>query len=80
LQDVLLLTPVLLQHDMRVSSASDREELVHHLRLNELDLIILDLRSRRGEGLDLLRHILSASIPVIITDDNRCTACDRVAA
>ena len=75
-----ILTRVLLQHDIRVSSASDRQELVHHLRQNELDLIILDLRSRRGEGFDLLRHILSASIPVIITDDNRCTACYRVAA
>jgi DNA-binding response OmpR family regulator len=74
------LTRVLLQYGMQVSSAANREQLVHHLRQDQFDLIILDLRSRRGDGLDLLRQILSASIPVIITDDNRCTACDRVAA
>jgi two-component system OmpR family response regulator len=74
------LTCFLQQYDMYVSSASDRQELVRHLRQDALDLIILDLRSRRGEGLELLRQMLSASVPVIITDDDRCTATDRIAA
>jgi two-component system, OmpR family, response regulator len=76
----VILTRFLQRYDMYVSSASDRQELVQHLRRDALDLIILDLRSRRGEGLDLLRQMLSASVPVIITDDDRCTANDRVAA
>lgn len=68
------------QYDMHISSASDRQELAHHLRHSTLDLIILDLRSRRGEGLDLLREMLSASVPVIIIDDDRCTPGERITA
>jgi DNA-binding response OmpR family regulator len=76
----LTLTRFLQRYDMDVVSASDRHELVQQLRDNALDLIILDLRSGRGEGLDLLRQMQSASVPVIITDDDRCTANDRIVA
>ena len=55
-------------------TSSDRQGLARHLHQNKLDLVILDIRQDRGEKLLLLRQILSASIPVIITNDHRCAA------
>lgn len=72
-------TCALERYDMHVTS-SDQQELPRHLNHNKLDLIILDVRQGRCEKLLLLRQILSASISVIITDDHRCAANDRVAA
>ena len=69
-----------LEHYNMCVTSSDRKGLAHHLRQNRLDLIILDIRQGRGEKLELLPEILSASVPVIITDDHRCEASDRVTA
>jgi two-component system, OmpR family, response regulator len=74
-----LVTHALEHYNMCVTS-SDRQRLAHHLRQDELDLIILDMRQGRGEKLDLLHQILSASIPVVITDDHQSDSNDRVAA
>ena len=74
-----LVTHALKHYDMCVTS-SDRQSLAHDLRQNQLDLVILDIRQGRSEKLGLLPQILSASIPVIITDDRRRDASDGVAA
>jgi two-component system OmpR family response regulator len=74
-----LVTRTLQCFGMYVAS-SDRAGLARHLRRNDLDLVIVDLRQSRGEKLGVLRQILAVSVPVIITDDHRCAASDRVAA
>jgi two-component system, OmpR family, response regulator len=74
----VLVTRALQHYGMSVTS-SGREGLAEHLRRNDLDLIILDLRQGRGEKLGLLCQILSVFIPVMITDDHRCVESDRVA-
>jgi two-component system OmpR family response regulator len=74
-----LVARALEHYDMSVTS-SDRQGVARHLHQNKLDLIILDIRQGRAEKLLLLRQILSASVPVIITDDHRGDAGDRVAA
>ena len=76
----IIVTRFLRDYDMSVSSASNRLEVLRHIRQNRPDLIILDLRRNRVEGLNLLHKILPSSIPVIITDDDQCTANDRVVA
>ena len=75
-----IVTRFLRDYDMSVTSASNRLEVLRHVRQNRPDLIILDLRRDRVEGLNLLHKILPSSIPVIITDDDRCTPNDRVVA
>jgi two-component system OmpR family response regulator len=74
-----LVTRVLQHYGMHVTS-TDCERLAQHLRRNDLDLIILDLRHGRREKLGLLSQILAVSIPVIITDSHRSAVSDRVAA
>jgi two-component system OmpR family response regulator len=66
-------------HNMRVSSASKREEVTRHFAAGEPGLVILDLRLGEEEGLDLLREIRSRSdVPVIITTGHRRDEIDRV--
>jgi DNA-binding response OmpR family regulator len=74
-----LVTNALQQYGMSVTSLG-RQQLARHLDRKDLDLIILDFRQDRTEKLGLLRQILSVSIPVIITDDDRCATNDRVFA
>ena len=67
------------QHNMRVVSASGRQEMVQHFAAGEPDLVILDLRLGQEEGFDLLREIRSRSdVPVIITTGDRRDEIDRV--
>lgn len=67
------------QHNMRVVSASGRQETVHHFATSEPDLVILDLRLGREDGFDLLREIRSRSdVPIIITTGDRRDEIDRV--
>jgi DNA-binding response OmpR family regulator len=65
-----VVTRTLQHYGMDVTSA-DRNRLAQHLKRNDLDLIILDLRQARREKLGLLSQILAVSIPVIITDSHR---------
>jgi two-component system OmpR family response regulator len=66
-------------NDMLVTSC-DGVGFLPHVRRNKLDLIILDMRRRRGERLRYLPELLSRSIPVIILDGGNCALSDRVDA
>jgi two-component system OmpR family response regulator len=62
----------LAEHDIRVISASRRDEVAGLLVREEPNLVILDLRLGQEDGLDLLREIRSRSdVPVIITTGRR---------
>ena len=74
-----MLVNYLEQHDMRVTSASQRQDVLRQFAVGEPSLIILDVRPGREDGLDLLREIRSRSdVPVIITSGQRCEEIDRV--
>jgi two-component system OmpR family response regulator len=67
------------EHNIRVASASGREEMVRRFDGDEPDLVILDLRLGQEDGLDLLREIRSRSdVAVIITTGHRRDEIDRV--
>ena len=67
------------QHNMRVNSASGRQEMARLFAAEEPDLVVLDLRLDQEDGLDLLREIRTRSdIPVIITTGDRRDEIDRV--
>jgi DNA-binding response OmpR family regulator len=66
-------------HNMRVVSASGRQEMARCFAESEPDLVILDLRLGEDDGFDLLREIRSRSdLPVIITTGHRRDEIDRV--
>ena len=67
------------QHNMRVISASQRQEVTRQFAAGEPSMVILDLRLGQEDGLDLLREIRSRSdIPVIIITGHRRDEIDRV--
>jgi two-component system, OmpR family, response regulator len=67
------------EHDIRVTSASDRDEMIRACAADEPDLVILDLRLGQEDGLDLLRELRARSdVPVIITTGHRRDEIDRV--
>jgi DNA-binding response OmpR family regulator len=67
------------QHDMRVTLASQRQEVVRQFVAGEPSVVILNLRPGPEDGLDLLREIRSRSdVPIIITTGHRCDEVDRV--
>jgi two-component system OmpR family response regulator len=66
-------------HNMRVVSASKRDEVTRHFAAADPGLVILDLRLGEEDGLDLLREIRSRSdVPIIITTGHRRDEIDRV--
>jgi two-component system, OmpR family, response regulator len=74
-----MLVNYLEQHDMRVSSASQRQEVTRQFAIAEPNVVILDLRLGQEDGLDLLREIRSRSdVPIIITTGHRRDEIDRV--
>jgi DNA-binding response OmpR family regulator len=67
------------QHDMRVSSAAQRQDMIRYFASGEPSVVILDLRLGQEDGLDLLREIRSRSdVPIIITTGHRRDEIDRV--
>src|SRR5262245_37999679 len=63
----LMVTNYLEQNDLRVISASRPRDVAPLLARYQPDLILLDLRLGREDGLDLLRELRARSdIPVII--------------
>jgi two-component system, OmpR family, response regulator len=67
------------EQNMRVISASKRQDVARQLAQDIPNLIILDLRLGQENGLDLLREIRAHSdVPVIITTGHRCDEIDRV--
>jgi DNA-binding response OmpR family regulator len=74
-----LVTNYLEDHGIRAVSASRRDEVITLLTRSQPDLVVLDLRLGKEDGLDLLREIRSHSdIPVIITTGHRRDEIDRV--
>jgi two-component system, OmpR family, response regulator len=68
-------------HDMRVTSAAERQGALRQLAASEPDLIVLDTPVCQASGLDLLREVRSASnIPLIVADRGQSDASDRVIA
>jgi two-component system OmpR family response regulator len=67
------------QNNVQVLVARGREEMAAHLGNSEVNLVILDLRLGRENGLDLLREIRSSSdMPVIIVTGHAREDIDRV--
>jgi DNA-binding response OmpR family regulator len=74
-----LVTNYLEDHDIRAVAASRRDEVAALLTRSQPDLVVLDLRLGKEDGLDLLREIRAHSdIPVIITTGHRRDEIDRV--
>jgi two-component system, OmpR family, response regulator len=74
-----MLSNYLEQHDMHVTVASQRQDVVRQFAMGEPNVILLDLRLGQEDGLDLLREIRSRSdVPVIITTGHRREEIDRV--
>jgi len=66
-------------HNMRGLSASGSQEVAGIFAQSEPDLVVLDLRLDREDGLDLLREIRTRSdVPVVITTGDRRDEIDRV--
>jgi two-component system OmpR family response regulator len=64
---------------MRVLSASNREEMSRQFAAREPNLVLLELRLDKDDGLDVLRDIRSRSdVPVIIMTGHRRDEIDRV--
>jgi len=74
-----MLSNYLEQYEMRVTFASQRQDVVRQFSAGEPSLVILDLSLGHEDGLDLLREIRSRSdVPVIITTGHRSDEMDRV--
>ena len=73
-----LVDDYLAQNDFRVSGVSGGAELMGALAAQVIDLVLLDLRLRREDGMQLLRQLRAQSqIPVIIIT-GRAEEADRV--
>jgi two-component system, OmpR family, response regulator len=76
-----MLVGYLERQNMRVLSASGRDDMVHHFKECEPKLMLLDLQLENDDGLDLLRDVRSRSnVPIIITTGHRLEEIDRVVA
>jgi two-component system, OmpR family, response regulator len=74
-----MLVNYLEQHNMRVTSAAQKQEAMRQLAVAEPNVVILDLRLGQEDGLDLLRELrLRTDVPVIITTGHRRDEIDRV--
>ena len=66
------------QNDFRVTGAATGAELLRAYRTGVVDLVLLDLRLRGEDGMNLLRHLRAESqLPVIILT-GRAEEADRV--
>jgi len=74
-----VLSNYLEQHEMCVTLASQRQDVVRQFAAGEPSLVILDLPLGHENGFDLLREIRSRSdVPVIITTGHWSDEIDRV--
>jgi two-component system OmpR family response regulator len=74
-----MLVNYLEQQNLRVLSASGRDEMSRQFAVREPNLVLLDLKLDKDDGLDLLREIRSNSdVPVIIMTGHRRDEIDRV--
>jgi len=73
-----LVSEYLAQNDFRVSEAASGAELMGAFRAQVVDLVLLDLRLHREDGMQLLRQLRAESqLPVIILT-GRAEEADRV--
>ena len=74
-----MLANYLAEQNMTVACAATRQDMAQQFASRIPDLVILDLRLDRDDGLDLLRDIRQQSdVPVIITTGHRKDEIDRV--
>jgi two-component system, OmpR family, response regulator len=74
-----LVTDYLSVHDFRVSTASDGEGMARLLAESIVDLIVLDMRLGKEDGLGLLRELRGHSdVPIIILTGQRLDEVDRI--
>ena len=74
-----MLANYLTEQNMQVACAADRQAMTQQFASVTPDLVILDLRLDRDDGLDLLRNIRQQSdVPIIITTGHRKDEIDRV--
>jgi DNA-binding response OmpR family regulator len=74
-----MLANYLEQQNLRVLSAGGRSEMSRQFAAREPNLVLLDLKLDKEDGLDLLREIRSSSdVPVIIMTGHRRDEIDRV--
>jgi DNA-binding response OmpR family regulator len=67
------------ENNIRTLLASGRQEMARQLGVEEVNLVILDLKLGQEDGLDLLRQVRSNSdVPVIIITGHRRDEIDRV--
>jgi two-component system, OmpR family, response regulator len=65
--------------NMNVGTVSSGAEMSRHIAAREPDLVLLDLRLDKEDGLDLLRDVRSRSdVPIIIMTGHRRDEIDRV--
>ncbi len=73
-----LIADYLAENDVRVTTVLDGRGMTEVLERETVDLVILDLRLRSEDGMDLMRELRAAStIPVIILTGRRDDA-DRI--
>ena len=66
-------------NDMKMFVTASREEVVRQVVTGKINLVLLDLKLGREDGLDVLREIRAQSdVPVIITTGHRRDEIDRV--
>ena len=74
-----MVSEFLRQNDIDVAIASGRKDMQRLLAHGRFNLMILDLRLKSEDGLDLLREVRAESdLPVIITTGHRRDEIDRV--
>jgi two-component system, OmpR family, response regulator len=74
-----MLRDYLEQHDMRVVTVSQRQEVSRQFAAGEPSVVILDRRLGHEDGFDVLREIrLRSDVPVIIISGHRRDEIDRV--
>jgi DNA-binding response OmpR family regulator len=74
-----MLANYLLERNMRLAAASQRQDVIRHFSTGEPDIMLLDICLSQEDGFDLLREIRSRSdVPVIIITGHRGDEIDRV--
>jgi two-component system, OmpR family, response regulator len=74
-----MLANYLEEQNMHVRSSGGGEEMSRQLAVREPDLVLLDLRLDKEDGLDLLRDIRARSdVPIIVMTGHRRDEIDRV--
>jgi DNA-binding response OmpR family regulator len=74
-----LLANYLVERNMRVASASQRQDVFRHFIAGEPDIVLLIIHLGQEDGFDLLREIrLCSDVPLIIITGHRSDETDRV--